>query len=353
MTGPRATGGSIRAAALVGFRPLVANCGGDADELLYDAGIAPGDLASPDGRISYGAMIQLLEDSASKLACPDFGLRLSAFQDIGILGPAAMIALNSETVGECLRAVGTFFYVHATGGAVQLTSGAQGRSDLTFEILLPGLHAKRQINELSLGIGQRLIEMLVSPDFRSERVQFSNRRPNDLRSLKRRFGPNLEFDCPVSGIALPDSVLALPIPKANREFRQIAIEYVRDHLGDAEDNRIRRVVLLTHQLLPTGRCTLPNVARILGTHPRTLQRELREMNADFRGILSRVRRELVTDYLRDTGATLGQIAAMLGYGDQAAFTNAFERWFGAPPGRWRAEAARRSASRTSRKSRAP
>jgi AraC-like DNA-binding protein len=27
---------------------------------------------------------------------------------------------------------------------------------------------------------------------------------------------------------------------------------------------------------------------------------------------------------------------MLGYGDQAAFTNAFQRWFGVPPGRRRA-----------------
>jgi AraC-like DNA-binding protein len=26
---------------------------------------------------------------------------------------------------------------------------------------------------------------------------------------------------------------------------------------------------------------------------------------------------------------------MLGYGDQAAFNNAFQRWYGMPPGRWR------------------
>jgi len=29
---------------------------------------------------------------------------------------------------------------------------------------------------------------------------------------------------------------------------------------------------------------------------------------------------------------------MLGYSDQAAFNNAFQRWFGMPPGRWRQEA---------------
>jgi len=233
-----------------------------------------------------------------------------------------MIALNSATVGECLRAIANYFYVHASGGAVQVVQGTSGCSDLTFEVLLPGLHAKRQINELSMGIGQRLLEMLVSPGFRSERVQFSHRQPEDLRALKRRFGPNLEFDGPINSIALRDEVLARPVPTANSEFRDVAVEYVREHLGNAEDNRVRRVMLLAHQLLPTGRCSLTSVSRMLGVHPRTLQRELRELDTDFRGILDRVRRRLVADYLRDTNASLGQIAAMLGYRDQAAFTNA-------------------------------
>jgi AraC-like DNA-binding protein len=28
---------------------------------------------------------------------------------------------------------------------------------------------------------------------------------------------------------------------------------------------------------------------------------------------------------------------MLGYSDQAAFNNAFQHWYGVPPGRWRKE----------------
>jgi AraC-like DNA-binding protein len=92
-----------------------------------------------------------------------------------------------------------------------------------------------------------------------------------------------------------------------------------------------------HQLLPTGRCSLQNVADVLGMHPRTLQRELRSSGADFRGIVDRTRRELVTDYLLETRATLSQVSAMLGYSDQAAFNNAFQRWYGVPPGRWRKE----------------
>lgn len=326
----------IRATALLGFDRLVNELGGEPRQLLRSAGIPSSAFRSPDNRISYGSMIGLLEQAAAQLDCPDFGLRLSAYQDINILGPAAMIALYSDTVGDCLDAIATFFFVHTQGASVQLVRSDGGESRFCFEVLIKGLHAKRQINELSLGIGQRLLEMLIAPGFRPARVEFTHRRPNDPRPLQRRFGRNLEFDHSVNALSVPNEALGRPIATANREFRQVAVDYVREHLGNAEENRVRRVVVLAHHLLPTGRCSLANVAEVLGIHPRSLQRELHAEGQDFRGILDQVRRELVADYLGDTRASLGQIAAMLGYRDQAAFNNAFRRWYGSSPGRWRA-----------------
>jgi AraC-like DNA-binding protein len=329
------TGGTIRAAALLGFKRLVRDCGGNPESLLRTSGIDPAALASPDNRISYAAMIELLETCARELDQPDFGLRLSDYQDLNILGPAALIAHYSDTVAESLRAIATFFFVHTTAAAVQLVHMDSNHTLLTFEVLIPGLRARRQINELSMGIGQSLLDMLIGPGFYSEHIQFTHRRPDDLRPLRRRFGDRLYFNRSLSAFTLPNAALAKPVPTANTEFRNIAVDYVRGHLGGAGDNRLRRVVLLVHQLLPTGRCSLQNVADVLGVHPRTLQRELRNSGTEFRGIVDRTRRELVADYLLETRATLSQVSAMLGYGDQAAFNNAFQRWYGMPPGRWR------------------
>lgn len=326
---------TIRAAGLLGFRRLVANLGGEAESLLTAAGISPEALASPDSRISYAAMIHLLQDCASELDCPDFGLRLSGYQDIDILGPAALIAHYSNTVGDSLKAIATFVYMHSPGVGVQVVSSDKDHASLTFEVLIPGLRAQRQINELSMGIGQSLLEMLVEPSFRCDHVQFTHRRPDELLPLVRRFGSSLSFGRSLNALTFPVAVLNRPVPTANAEFRSVALDYIRDHLDDAEDNRIRRVVLLVHQLLPTGRCSLQAVADILRTHPRTLQRELRQSDASFRDIVDRARRELVADYLLNTDVTLTQAAAMLGYGDQAAFNNAFRRWYGLPPGLWR------------------
>jgi AraC-like DNA-binding protein len=328
---------TIRAAGLLGFKRLVTEIGGDADSLLRNAGIDPTALSYPDHRISYAAMIRLLETCARDLHCPDFGLRLSGYQDIDILGPAAMIAHYSDTVGDSLRSIATYVYMHSPGVGVQVVRSDPDHASLTFEVLIPGLHAERQINELSLSIGQSLLEMLQGVGFRCDHVQFTHRRPDDVRPLMRRFGRNLSFARSFNALTFPVAVLKRPVPTANAEFRGVALDYVRDHLGDAEENRVRRILLLVHQLLPTGRCSLRVVADILGTHMRTLQRELREAGVDFRGLVDGARRELVADYLRNTDATLTQVAAMLGYGDQAAFNCAFRRWFGVPPGQWRSQ----------------
>jgi len=332
---PQSADPPIRAAALQGFRRLVASVGGDADDLLRASGIDPVALASPDNRISYAGMIRLLEDCATRLRCPDFGLRLSSYQDIDILGPAAMIAHYSDTVGDSLRSIATYVYMHSPGVGVQVLRSGPDHASLTFEVLIPGLRAERQINELSLGIGQSLLEMLVRPGFRCDHVQFTNRPPGDRRPLLRRFGQNLDFGRSLNALTFPMEVLSRPVPTANPEFRNVALDYVREHLGDAEDNRVRRIILLVHQLLPTGRCSLQAASDILRMHPRTLQRELRSFDIDFRHIVDDARRELVADYLMNTDATLAQVAAMLGYSDQAAFNNAFRRWYDMPPGAWR------------------
>ena len=41
------------------------------------------------------------------------------------------------------------------------------------------------------------------------------------------------------------------------------------------------------------------------------------------------------EYLRNDYYRLADVAAMLGYADQACFTRSFQRWFGVSPRAWR------------------
>ena len=53
-------------------------------------------------------------------------------------------------------------------------------------------------------------------------------------------------------------------------------------------------------------------------------------------LVDELRRDASESYVRDDGLTLAQIAHLLGYAEQSAFTAAFRRWTGQSPGRFRA-----------------
>ena len=86
----------VRVEALRGYRELVAELGGDPVRLLRAAKIKSTAFDEHASFIRFGAAVDLLERSARDLACADFGLRLAARQDIGILGPAPKRLLLSQ-----------------------------------------------------------------------------------------------------------------------------------------------------------------------------------------------------------------------------------------------------------------
>jgi len=89
--------------------------------------------------------------------------------------------------------------------------------------------------------------------------------------------------------------------------------------------------------LARGTPTARQVAPALGISERTLARRLAAEDTSFGQILDDIRRDMALGYLEDPAISLAQIAFLLGYADQSAFSNAFRRWVGRSPSRFRAE----------------
>ena len=84
---------------------------------------------------------------------------------------------------------------------------------------------------------------------------------------------------------------------------------------------------------------LAGIAAALDLSPRTLQRKLADAGATFQQVLDAARYALAMDYLRQDGLSLVDIAFLLGFQEQSAFTHAFREWSGMNPGAWRERAA--------------
>ena len=97
---------------------------------------------------------------------------------------------------------------------------------------------------------------------------------------------------------------------------------------DTDDSYSARVRSALMELLPSGECTIDDVAKKLGYSKRSLQRKLQEEDTNFQKQLNHTRELLAKSYLANTNMTAEDIAFLLGYQEIGSFLRAFSLWTG-------------------------
>lgn len=97
---------------------------------------------------------------------------------------------------------------------------------------------------------------------------------------------------------------------------------------ETDDSCAARVRSALMELLPSGECTIDDVAKKLGYSKRSLQRKLQEEDTNFQKQLSHTRELLARTYRANTDMTTEDIAFLLGYQESGSFLRAFTVWTG-------------------------
>ena len=97
---------------------------------------------------------------------------------------------------------------------------------------------------------------------------------------------------------------------------------------ETDDSCAARVRSALMELLPSGECTIDDVAKKLGYSKRSLQRKLQEEDTNFQKQLNHTRELLARTYLANNNMTTEDIAFLLGYQESGSFLRAFTVWTG-------------------------
>jgi AraC-like DNA-binding protein len=331
-------GSLIRSSVLLGYDDLVRELGGDPDLFLSHFGIPPGVENQEDAFISFDAYVRMLEASADDLRCPDFGLRLSRWQGLDILGPIAVIARNAQTLLGGLEAIARYLYVHSP--ALRLTlapPSAETGLRFIYELPEPGLPDVVQGYELSMGIVVRIIRLLGGPEARPSAVSFLHEQQGPDDAYTEALGCPVAFRQSWCGFELAPRLSDRRIESADPETRRIATKYLESHYLPSTATLSERVAELARRLLPTGQCSAEVISDQLAMHPRTLQRRLATDGVRCQDIIEQERRDQAAKYLAEPRLHLSQIAALLGYAEQSTLNRSCRRWFGKTPRQYREE----------------
>ncbi len=174
-------------------------------------------------------------------------------------------------------------------------------------------------------------------------VRFTNSAPPAYAQICTQL-----LGCPVSfnehsmTIVIPLALLALPInthdPHLMRLMEQQAESLTR--AMPQPDTFLSALKSAIVQALQDEAPTFERVCQTMGITSRSAYRRLQERGVTFKALLNQIRLNLALDYLADPSLQLSEIARLLGYADQSAFSRAFKGWYNTTPLLYRQHAAK-------------
>ena len=186
----------------------------------------------------------------------------------------------------------------------------------------------RQRIELALGVMLRLMRQFLGASWQPRRVCFEHPAPRDVSVHHRLFGRCVEFDADFNCIVCAKTDLDARNPSADPAMARYAQQLLD---ASAKPQRatmledVRRTILL---LLPSGRCTIEQVAEHLGVACRTVQRGLAEQEQSFSSMVNEIRKELATRHVLESDRPLTEVAMLLGFSAPSAFSRWYHAQFG-------------------------
>jgi AraC-like DNA-binding protein len=327
-----------RMSALVGLPGLLAEMGVPLPSALAGLPLTPADFSDPDRVIPFSLGWALLDHCAQLARCPHLGLLLGARHDHRVLGFAGEVLAHAPDLGTAL----TSFIMLQPAASRAATVYLQRQDDHV--VLGYGLYAARvattdQVSCIATAVAFNALRILTGGQAAASEVLFAFRKPADPSPYASFFGVPVRFDQPQTGIVYPFSALSLRIVGAKpAEFERLQriIAAKLPALTSVWADRVKRAL---RPMLVRGEPTAVATAARLGVSVRTLSRRLAAEGTSFQALLDDVRFATARELLAVTDLPVGEVALALSYASHGAFVDAFRRWSGMPPSRWRRAAA--------------
>lgn len=271
-----------------------------------------------------------------------FALRLArgiAPRHFGVVGFAA---LASGTLAEALMRLERYHRSVYDANVAQVYPVAEG---LCIEWGVERGRPGALVDETAIAALVQLAREFTGHPVRALAVDFVNPRPADVRPYVDFFGGPVRFGQASTRVLMALRDLERPLRGADAALLAL-LDAQAEHLlqevaAVSEPVGVWRQALVG--LIRSGRTSLADLAHSLQMSPRSLQRRLTEQGHTFQTLLSQTRQQLAEAYLRDANVELAEVALLLGYSEQSAFTRAFRQWTGQAPLQWRRQQQHRTA----------
>jgi AraC-like DNA-binding protein len=254
---------------------------------------------------------------------------------LGAMGAVDYLAASSVTVGAALTIAQQLFPL--VGPGVQLVIGEpRGGVRRVTIVDHPPFPGQAESDAFILGVLLSRLRLFASRPIDIPLVELTEPEPEPAARAPWQAllgAARMRFEARRATLHIRSDGWTVPLRSADPRLLSMlrAVVGVDQRSGDALLIAVRT---LATQRLP-GVLDLEYAAPALGMSRRTLQRKLAKNATALGSLVDEVRRDRAEELVAGGQLTFGEVAARLGFAEQASFTRAWRRWFGMTPSDWR------------------
>ncbi len=306
------------------------------EQLFRRAGIDLDAARARGAGFSVAEVERLVDAFMGATKLPELALLLGEHIDPDSLGLFGQLVATSQTPRQAVAVFAAFKYllhpsfdlrIEETEGMAILRYASNdatpiGEKPYYAETLLSAV----------VSLGRHFLGEKSTP----HRATFRHARPAYASVYERIFRCPISFGAPCDALHYTAILLDRSLLGRSDAYHRTLRAQARDDLQPFQQLPIVEVRRLLHARIADPDLGIGDIARALGTSPRSLQRRLGEAGVSFRELRDEVRYQRAREALARGDMTIDQIAVGLGYRDRANFVRAFSRWAGQSPSRFRA-----------------
>ncbi len=330
-----AAGGSVHALCLSAVVQAAGALGVDTRSLLRDVDINPDLLVRADERVPLASYLSLYRLALERCGDPDLGLYVGHIMYFSGLNLHLYMTTICRNLKEYFNVIPSTLRLRGDTGRVLIRPEGDYIC-LEWHPLTVELADWRPLVDEMLKSAAEIINAICVLPVPVRAAEFSYPAPEDTRALVRAFGPNLKFGCTLSCLYFSREAVRYPLIQPGFDLASnFWAGPARMFAEEGGDPFLRDTRAAIRRALPGKALTIDGLAADMGVSRRTLQRRLNAHGSSFKRILQDVREQQSRRYLDDPRLAITEIALLLGYSDQASFSNAFKLWCGCAPSEYR------------------
>lgn len=310
---------------------LAAHRGWDVHALLTEAGIPPSLLSEERSRVTWEQGTELVRRVWLATGDDLLGLGLRPVPR-GTFRLVCFGLISAPTLGAGIRRFESFDRSLPGFPSIALIE-SEGEARLAFDIGAIA-HPVDILVDTMLAATHRFLAWMIGAPIRLLRVEVSYPQNPEIDDYDVIFGVPVIFSAATPMLVFDAGQLVAPIVRTEDDLTAFLRDAPAGVIGIRSYSvspaaQVRRIL---ERGLTGDWPTVDDIARELLMSPPTLRRKLQEENTTPREIREEILRDAAIAGLVRGEETVAALSRRLGFSEPSAFSRAFRRWTGSPPG---------------------